>query len=191
MHDGLGQQLTALEFVCTALKEDAAGNPDFAKRLGTMGQMLREAIAQTRSLARGLVPVGNEPDALQNGLTELAGRINTLGRLHCRFECPETMTLSDSFVAGHLYRIAQEAVNNAVKHSRAKTVTIQLTRENGVLLLQVTDDGTGLAKSRTTDRSGLGLGVMRHRASMIGAELSIVSKRSEGVTIRCTLPPPK
>lgn len=189
LHDGLGQQLTALELVCTALKEDAAGNPDFTQRLGTMGKMLREAIAQTRFLARGLVPVGSEPDALQIGLTELAERINALGRVRCRFDCPHPVSLHDPFVAGHLYRIAQEAVNNAVKHSRARHVTLQLARKNGILLLEVADDGTGLVKSRTTTRSGLGLGVMQHRASVIGAELTVVSKRGEGVTIRCTLPP--
>lgn len=188
LHDGLGQQLTALELMCTVLKEDAVGNPALAKRLGTMGKMLREAIAQTRSLARGLVPVGSEPDALQNGLTELAGRINALGRLHCRFDCTETINVGDSFVAGHIYRIAQEAVNNAVKHSRAKNVTLQLARESANLVLEIADDGAGMAKTRSTQHRGLGLGVMQHRASMIGAELSITSKRGEGVTIRCTLP---
>lgn len=191
LHDGLGQQLTALELMCTALKEDAAGNPDLAKRLGTMGKMLREAIAQTRSLARGLVPVGSEADALQNGLTELAGRINALGRVRCGFDCPDTIILSDPFVAGHLYRIAQEAANNAVKHSRAKKVTIQLIRNNDTLLLEVADDGSGLAKNRPAQRGGIGLGVMQHRASAIGAELTVVSKRGEGVTIRCILPFPK
>jgi signal transduction histidine kinase len=81
-------------------------------------------------------------------------------------------------------------LNNAIKHSRAKTVTIQLRREKGALLLEVSDDGTGMAKSRATPRGGLGLGVMQHRASVIGAELAIGSKRGEGVTIRCTLPSP-
>ncbi len=189
LHDGLGQELTALELMCTALKEDAAANPEIAKGLGTMGKMLREAITQTRYLARGLVPVGNEPDALQNGLAELAERINALGRVRCHFDSPEPISVSDAFVAGHLYRIAQEAVNNAVKHARANAITIQLTRKNGALWLEITDDGTGLPKNRTTDRRGLGLGVMQYRARMIGAELTIASKRGEGATIRCGLPP--
>lgn len=188
LHDGLGQQLTALELMCTALKEDAAENPDFAKRLATMGKMLREAIAQTRFLARGLVPVGSEPDALQYGLTELAGRINGLGGVRCSFDCPDPINVNDPFVAGHLYRIAQEAVNNAVKHARAKNITIQLARKNGTLLLEITDDGTGLTKGRTAQRAGLGLGIMQHRARAIGAELTIASKRGEGVVIRCVLP---
>jgi signal transduction histidine kinase len=156
-----------------------------------MGKMLREAIAQTRLLARGLVPVGSDPEALQSGLTELVERTNALGRVHCRFDCPEPVSLHDPFVAGHLYRIAQEALNNAVKHARAKHVTIRLTGTNGTLTLTVSDDGAGLGKNRTGPRTGLGLGVMQHRANAIGAELTINSQRGEGVTILCSLPLPK
>jgi signal transduction histidine kinase len=189
LHDGLGQQLTALELMCTALKEDAKKNPALAKRLDMMGKLLREAIVQTRLLARGLVPVGSDPDALQIGLTELAGRINSLGHGHCEFECREPVLLADAFVAGHLYRIAQEAVNNAVKHARAKTVKIRLATTNGALWLEITDDGVGLPKGRDSTRGGgLGLGVMKHRAGAIGAELTVTSKRGEGVTICCRLP---
>lgn len=188
LHDGLGQQLTALELMCTALKEDAAENPEFAKRLAMMGRLLREAIAQTRFLARGLVPVGSEPDALQHGLAALAERTNELGRARCRFDCPETIGISDPIVAGHLYRIAQEAVNNAVKHARAKTITLRLAREDDAVVLEIADNGSGLTKSRTAPSTGLGLGIMQQRASAIGAELIVDSKRGEGVAIRCVLP---
>jgi signal transduction histidine kinase len=189
LHDGLGQQLTALELMCTVLKEEARGNSAMAKRLDTMGKLLREAIVQTRLLARGLVPVGSDPDALQVGLAELAERIDSLGRGRCEFECREPVLLTDAFVAGHLYRIAQEAVNNAVKHARAKAVKIRLAQDHGALRLEIADDGVGLPKGRSSTRGGgLGLGVMRHRANAIGAELTITSKRGEGVTIRCHLP---
>jgi len=190
LHDNLGQQLTALELMCIALKEDAAEHAALAKRLDLMGQMLREAIAQTRFLARGLVPVGSDPDALQIGLSELAERTDAIGRVRCRFECPRPVAVSDAFAAGHLYRIAQEALNNSVKHSRATHVTLRLTQTEDRLELQITDDGIGLPKVRSEGRGGrgLGLGVMQHRASVIGAELTTLSKRGEGVTIRCSLP---
>lgn len=188
LHDNLGQQLTALELMCATLKEDAAGQPALAKGLDAMGKMLREAIAQTRFLARGLVPVGSEPDALLIGLTELAERTNALGRLHCRVSSPDSVTIADPFVAGHLYRIAQEAVNNAIKHARARHITIRLRREGDALVLEIADDGSGMMKNRKSGASGLGLGVMQHRAKVIGADLTITSKRGEGVTIRCTLP---
>jgi signal transduction histidine kinase len=151
--------------------------------------MLREAITQTRALARGLVPVGSDPDALLIGLTEFASRIDSLGRVRCAFECPHPILVKDDFVAGHLYRIAQEAVNNALKHSRAGHITLRLTQNGTALTLAISDDGVGLPKSRTS-RRGLGLGVMQHRARAIGAELEIVSKRDSGVTVECRLPLP-
>ncbi len=191
LHDNLGQQLTALELMCTALKEDAADQRHLTRRIDTMCKMLREAITQTRFLARGLVPVGSGPDSLQIGLTEFAERINSLGKVRCRFDCPVAVAIPDPFVAGHLYRIAQEAANNAVKHARAKHVTIRLVIAQGRIVLEVVDDGVGLTRTRArTPRSGLGLGVMEHRASAIGGELVIASKRGEGVTIRCSLPLP-
>jgi signal transduction histidine kinase len=186
LHDGLGQQLTAIELMCTALKEDTAPYPMLAQRLDYVGRMLREAIVQTRFLARGLVPVGSDPGALAIGLTELTEHINALGRVRCEFQCPGPIAIADPFVAGHLYRIAQEAVNNAVKHARARHIVLRLEQTSDTLLLEVTDDGAGLAKARAP-RAGLGLGVMQHRANAIAAELTIASKRGSGVTIRCRL----
>jgi len=190
LHDGLGQQLTALEFMCTALKDDAVrDHPALAPRLDHMSRMLREAVTQTRLLARGLAPVGVEPDALFLGLTELVERVNYLNRVRVVFECPQPVVVPDRTVAGHLYRIVQEALNNALKHARAKAVTIRLTRTAAALVLEVSDDGQGLTKPRA-GQTGLGLGVMRHRANAIGAELAVKSRRGEGVIITCTLPLP-
>jgi signal transduction histidine kinase len=187
LHDNLGQQLTALELMCTALKEDAAPNAPLARGLDRMGKMLREAITQTRSLARGLVPVGSDPDALQIGLTQLADRISSIGRIRCEFECPVPIPIADPFVANHLYRIAQEAVNNAVKHARARRIGIRLGRDADVLTLEIADDGAGLPKA-PAKRGGVGLGVMEHRAHAIGATLTVESKRGDGVRVCCRWP---
>jgi signal transduction histidine kinase len=187
LHDGLGQQLTAMELMCAALKADAAPYPPLAQGLDQIGRMLREAITQTRFLARGLVPLGSGPDALQIGLTELASRTHALGRVECKFETTGIIRMPDSNVAGHLYRIAQEAVNNAVKHAQARHVTVALRRADGTLELRIADDGKGIPKTAKVE-AGLGLGVMQHRAKLIGAELTIGSKRGQGVTIRCRLP---
>jgi signal transduction histidine kinase len=171
--------------MCTALKEDAVGrSPDFARRLEMMGRILRSATAQTRALARGLVPVGSDPDALQSGLTELAERINGLGRARCRFDCPTPVSVQDSKVASHLYRIAQEAVNNAVKHAQAAEITIALRAGPGSTILEVVDDGDGFSVRQKLG-NGVGLGVMRHRAALIGAEFSVESKSGGGVKVRC------
>ncbi len=189
LHDGLGQQLTAIELYCTALKADAQKvNPDLASRLGLMGRMLRDAITQTRSLARGLVPVSDDPDALRIGLAELAETTTSIGPSKCRFECPGPVLLGDRIVAGHLYRIAQEAVNNAVKHARAEEIVIELARADSTVRLRISDNGRGL--SRAGGR-GLGLGVMKHRASVIGGRLDMTSKKGLGFTIECTVSVPE
>jgi signal transduction histidine kinase len=187
LHDGLGQQLTAIELMCTALKADAAPHPHLAKGLEQVGRMLREAITQTRFLARGLVPLGQGPEALQIGLAELAARTHALGRVKCTFATHGSIRMPDANVAGHLYRITQEAINNAVKHAQARQVTISLRQEENAVILEIADDGKGLPKSKRVE-AGLGLGVMQHRAKLIGAELTIGSKRGQGVTIRCRLP---
>lgn len=184
LHDGLGQQLTAIELMCAGLKADAADNPALARGLDLMGKMLRDAVAQTRFLSRGLVPIGSDPEALQIGLAELAERMNGLGAVRCQFQCLEPTPIGDAFIAGNLYRIAQEAVNNAAKHARASQVTLRLERTNDNLVLEVNDNGRGLAKKRR----GLGLGVMQHRAKVIGGDLQIVSKKDSGVTVTCRVP---
>ena len=188
LHDNLGQQLTALELMCTLAKTEAPPHPALARRLDQMARMLREAITQVRFLARGLVPVGPGPDSLQFGLAELAERTSALGRPRCRLECPEPVAVADPFLAGHLYRIAQEAVNNTVKHAGAKEVVIRLLRREGALLLAVEDDGNGLSRGKSTPTEGIGLSVMRHRANAIGAALAVESRRGGGVSVRCSLP---
>ena len=189
LHDNLGQQLTAIELMCSALKMDAAGHPPLARGLEELARLLREAVMQTRLLAHGLVPIGGGPDALQTSLAELAARTNSLGRLRCRFECPDSVTLTDPVRSVHLYRIAQEAVNNALKHARARSVLVRLVRKGSTLVLDITDDGTGLPAGAPKPE-GVGVGVMQHRARLIGAGLDVVSESGRGVTIRCTLPLP-
>lgn len=186
LHDGLGQQLTAIEMMCASLKADVqSAAPKLTKQVEDIGSRLRETIAQTRSMARGLVPVKDEPEALWASFVELAERTNALGRVKCRFDCPKPVLMDDHLVAGHLYRVAQEAVNNALKYSGAKEVVIRLARSKKSLELSVTDDGRGLAEDNS---AGMGLQVMKHRAAVIGGTLTIESKKGKGVTVRCTLP---
>jgi signal transduction histidine kinase len=187
LHDGLGQQLTAIELLCTALREDAVrARSDFVPDLDRMGSMLREAIAQTRFLARGLVPVGDDPDALRIGLAELAERIDSLGRIRCRLECSGSVAIGDRAVAGQLYRIGQEAVNNAVKHSGASEVVVRLSRHDAGIQLRISDNGLGMPSDRGR---GMGVEVMKHRASLIQADLEIVGRKGQGVVVTCTWVP--
>ena len=184
LHDGLGQQLTAIEILCAGLKADVASHPKLARQVDRIGQLLRESIGQVRSLARGLVPVKDAPDALWISLVELVEQTNALDRGNCALECPEMVLLDDSATADHLYRIAQEALNNAVKHSGADRMVVSLTRDEAGLELRVADNGRGFVELRTP---GMGLQVMRHRASVIGAQLTVESKPGKGTIIQCRL----
>ncbi len=189
LHDGLGQQLTAIELICTGLKEDIEGiRPDLRERLDQIILLLREAISQTRLLARGLVPIIDDPDALRIALGELAARMSSPGRVRCRLDCASAVPISDPAVAGHLYRMTQEAVNNAVKHGGASEIVIRLEQKGGRPWLRVSDNGKGLPKAGGRG-PGVGLRVMGHRARVIGAELTVASKRDSGVTITCAFPP--
>jgi len=196
LHDGLGQQLTAIEMMCHLLNEGLSGRnleahrDELKRRAAQVGQSLRDAIAFTRSLSRGLAPVRLEADGLRDALSGLAGHTNQLGPVRCRFECSGEVQVEDTLAAGHLYRIAQEAVNNALKHGHPHEVLIRLSRSNGLVSLQIADDGGGLKRPRRAD-PGMGLQVMRYRAHAIGATLDVTSKTGTGVTVTCCLPTEK
>lgn len=191
LHDGLGQQLTAIELICTGLKaEVSALRPELGERLEQVVKLLREAVSQTRQLARGLVPVSDDPEALAMALAELAARMSSAGRVRCRLDCEEPLAVNDPAVAGHLYRITQEAVNNAVKHGAASEILIRLGKRAGRPWLRITDNGKGMPKGGKRG-PGVGLRVMSHRASVIGAELTVTSRRDAGVTITCAFPEEK
>jgi len=193
LHDGLGQRLTALEMRCFVLKEELAADQPAARRRERQKQVqqisraLRECITVTRSIAHGLAPVVLKNEGLMGALEKLAQHTRVPRKLECRFVCLSPMALDDFQTAMQFYRIAQEAVNNALKHARARRIHIQLTHANGLLRLQIKDDGRGLPKHRKF-KSGIGLEVMRHRAHAIGATLEIVSQPGKGVSITCTLP---
>ena len=193
LHDGLGQQLTGLEMKCFLLLEDMSAD-DFAARRGQLqeqvqqiSQALRECVTLTRSIARGLAPVNVKADGLMGALEQLARNTHVPGRMECRFVCPAPVMLDNPRTAGHLFRIAQEAVNNALKHARTRRIHLNLAHDQGALRLQIKDDGRGLSKSRGS-KSGMGLEVMRHRAYAIGASLKIDSKPGQGVSVTCTFP---
>lgn len=188
LHDGLGQQLTAIELMCQSLKSDIQSiRPDLAGQVDRMCEFLREATAQTRSLAHGLTPFLLDASGLQAALAHLVERTNSMGQVKCRFKCPTPVTLDDSDAALHLYRIAQEALNNALKHARAREIVVTLSAAgNGTLIVKVSDNGRGLPSARRSD-AGLGLQVMKHRAEAIGGELTIASVKGEGTTVTCIL----
>ena len=186
LHDGLGQQLTAIELMLHTIRSDLEEDrPELAQQLAQMGRFLREAITQTRSLAHGLTAFMLDATGLPAALADLAERTSAVGRVSCRFECLSPVTLEEPDAAGHLYRIAQEAVSNALRHAQATTITIRLEQTPLAVVLTVADDGKGLASSPSS--RGIGLRVMEHRANAIGAELAVRATGDSGVLVTCTL----
>jgi signal transduction histidine kinase len=186
LHDNLGQHLTAIELLCHSLRQDLQHQPPLESQMAQICRYLQEAVAQTRQLARGLMPVSLEAEGIRDALAELARRMSQ-GSLHCEFICAPSVEVRDNNVANQLYRIAQEAINNATKHGGAKEITVKLSQRKNILKLEVEDDGHGFREAKETT-AGLGLEIMRHRADVIGATLEISSTPNKGVRITCSLP---
>jgi signal transduction histidine kinase len=187
LHDGLCQQLAGIELMSQVLEEDLArkSHPG-AAQAGKIAGHVRDAIAQTRMLSRGLSPVAMESEGLMSALQELAGTITTLFGIECRFECPQSILIQNNSAATHLYRIAQEAINNAIKHGKAARVVMALDRNGDSVRLRITDDGTGFP-DKLKSKAGMGLQIMRYRAGMIGASLEIQRANGKGTAVVCVL----
>jgi two-component system, NarL family, sensor histidine kinase NreB len=187
LHDGLGQHLTALEMMNHALLERLRGcAPELVEQAQDISAHIRQTITHTRQLSHGLSPVSLEDDGLMHALRELASVTQGTGHVACEFICENPVSFGDPNVATQLYRIAQEAVNNAVRHSHANRISITLARAGARLRLCVQDNGRGLPQP-TDARHGLGLGTMEFRARLIGANLEIASDPGNGVEVNCTL----
>ena len=187
LHDGLCQFLSAIGFTAAMLKRDLEREANArAKIAGEIAKLLQEASARTRDLARGLSPVDRDEGGLESALDELASSTSSLAEISCSFLCPEPPQILDNTLAVHLFRIAQEAVNNATKHGHAKAVIIALESTDGIVSLRVSDDGIGFSPTRSS-RRGMGLNIMRYRARMIGGTLEIQSNSPSGTVVVCTI----
>jgi PAS domain S-box-containing protein len=187
LHDGLGQYLTGIACMVKVVEQKLA-NRDLpeAGDVKKITAMVNETISQARDLARGLSPVELENNGLQAALAELATRVSR-ANVHCVLKAPSFTKVYDNAAAVHLYRIAQEAVNNALKHGRAKNITVGLNTQNNQVELTVHDDGCGFPK-HPGKSNGMGLRVMNYRAGMIGATISISSAEPCGTIVRCVMP---
>ena len=137
-------------------------------------------------MAHGLHPVDMSATGLESALRELALTIQHTFRIECSFACDRPVLLADGAVATHLYRIAQEAANNAIKHGNAQHVSIVLNRDGDTIIVSVRDDGVGFPEV-LPEKKGMGLQTMRYRAALIGATLSILKVPSGGTRVECLL----
>src|SRR6185436_12336348 len=132
--------------------------------------LVSQAISQARALARGLQPVDQKTTGLMTAIQEMATGLENLFRVTCTFLCPEPVLLEDPAASTHLYRIAQEAANNAIKHGHATKIDVSLTRDpaSGTIVLSVGDNGIGFQQPPAATHKGMGLHTMNYRAAMIG-----------------------
>ena len=188
LHDTLGQNLTGLAFMIKGLLRKVAERlPEEASTADEIVELVNESVSQVRSLARGLDPVGLDKSGLQAGLQELADSTQSLFGVSCKFHCARPITFEEESVAMHLYHIAQEAVNNVIKHAKARNVDITLEDEDERLRLRIRDDGVGI-QTNAQDGTGLGMHTMRYRARVVGGSLTVESGARAGTVVTCFLP---
>jgi signal transduction histidine kinase len=188
LHDSLGQHLTGISFLSRALEKSLAAHamPEAAEA-AEVSKLVLEAISQTRQLARGLFPAELESHGLLPALKELASNIEESCGIACRLECEGPVVPVSSETAMHLFRLAQESVNNAIKHGKAQRVTLRLIHRDGEAMLRIEDDGVGFPAERPPGR-GLGLRIMNYRAQKIGGTLDIKPGEHGGTVVACSFP---
>ena len=187
LHDGLCQHLAATALNCQLLREELSEQGSTgAKRAQHIVDLIENSIRLSRQSARGLDPVAMDAEGLMLALEEVAATTTELFRVPCTFECDSPVLIHDSEVAEHLFRIAQEAVRNAVAHSRATFVAIRLETTEQGLELRIEDDGCGLKQGATF--SGMGLRIMPQRARLIGAQFAVNPRPGGGTIVTCVLP---
>jgi two-component system CheB/CheR fusion protein len=188
LHDGLGQHLTGIAFMAKVQEQKLAEkqSPEAADATKIV-QLVNDAILKTRELARGLLPVVSDAHGLMSALQLYAVEITDLFGIECRFQCQETVLIHDAPMATHLYHIAQEAVNNAIKHGHAKSVVIRLFAGEREGTLIIKDDGKGIDRP-LGPHTGVGLHIMNYRAGMIGGNLEVRREMPRGTAVTCRFP---
>jgi len=190
LHDGLGQELTGIALMLRGVaaqlkKENSDARLDVEDIIG----LVNNAIENTRTLARGLSPVSAERGGLLAALRSLAARASERYGVRVGFKdaTSRPLELNDAY-ATHLYRIAQEALTNVMRHSFASEVSICLETIGNELQLRIDDNGRGFSTAEQDGMSGLGLKMMRYRAQMLGGDLVLEAASGGGVSVRCTCP---
>ncbi|MFO1475299.1 MAG: PAS domain S-box protein [Verrucomicrobiota bacterium] len=186
LHDGLGQQLGGIAYLSNVLREKLLerGAPEAADA-ARISDLMRNAIEQARRVARGLSPIQPEPEGLMSALGELAEQTAEFFGVRCVFDCRGPAPVHDAETAAHLFRIAQEAVNNSLKHGNPRTVIIRLERRRKRVTLTVADDGRGIGPVSPT-RTGLGLRIMQYRTSLIQGQLTVQRRGKRGTEVICS-----
>ena len=188
LHDDLCQRLAGLRFSCDALRGKIAemSADQVTEKLEKFGGELGEAIERTRMLARGLAPVSMESNGLASALQELVESVCKIFGVQCQFRADPDVVVRDPIAATHLYRIAQEAIHNALKHARASEIMVSLQKTGDRFVLKVEDNGRGFTPEEKPNTEGMGMRTVAYRAGMIEGHLRVESSPGRGTTVTCS-----
>jgi PAS domain S-box-containing protein len=188
LHDGLGQHLTGIAFMSKVQEQKLVekGLPE-AGDAAKIVKLVNEAIHKTRELARGLLPVLSDEQGLMSALQQWAGEVEDLFGVSCRLQCFTPVLIHDDTAATHLYFVAREAVNNAIKHGHARHIVMRLAADQQQGVLTIQDDGCGIGNTAPGNK-GMGLHLMNYRARMIGGALDVQRLARGGTRVTCLFP---
>ena len=190
LHDSLCQHWAVTAMAGQVLSEKLAAKSLIeAADAAEIVSLAQAGITLTRNLAHGISPAEMETEGLVTAFRGFAANISKMFKIACAFECESPPQIDDTATATHLYRIAQEAVNNAIRHGKPKQIVISLSSRKGCVELTVEDDGNGLPDDWQKNR-GLGIRIMAHRAAMIGGTFSIEPNPTGGTFVKCSIPAP-
>ena len=188
LHDGIGHELSGLAFYVNSfhlkLKDE---NSPHIEESSEILKGIRKAMKELRAVLKGLAAADIAEDGLPAALSEMAAQVERRVGIKCDVEVTQTIELPNRTIATQMYRIAQEAVNNAVKHSQGSRISIRLEENEQEIMLSISDNGIGI-NCDDASADGLGLGIMKHRSSIIGGTAEITSSPEGGTLVRCRIP---
>ena len=191
IHDDLCQQLAAIGCLAKVVYQRlSANNRPEALQLAEISRLITSANVRAREMSRGLMPVVLDSAGLMAALADLASSTERIFRVSCPFRCDPPVTVDDNKLATQLYRIAQEAVANAIKHSHADRIEISLSLQDNILTLIIRDNGRGIPDHSPGQGTGMGLLTMSHRARMVGGSLIAEPEYPRGTVVKCVVPMP-
>ncbi len=186
LHDDLCPHLIGIEGLVKVLKQKVGEQQPEVERLSVnITELIREAIAKTRGLARGLCPVYFN-QGLEAALEDLVTNTRMIHNVNCRLNIQQDLTVTNPMAVIHLYHITGEAVRNAIRHGHADHIEISLETKETQMIVTIQDNGSGMDPDHKS--KGMGLRIMNYRAKLVGASLSVTSDADTGTCIKLTMP---
>lgn len=188
LHDGLGQMLTGIRMLSESLARKLHANAlPAADEVDEIAGMIKEADEMARSIARNMVQVEIEKKGFEAAVQDLCIRTEKMTGTRCKLVTEKCIEIDNHTMALHLYRIVQEAINNAVKHGRAHNIEIRITKNDHHLSLLIDDDGVGFC-NEADHQNGKGIQIMKHRAGIMGGILELNRTKGDMTRLRCLIP---